>query len=183
MTERISVLRLSVPQTEKGVYSYTEYRRLSCCAKLTNKSNIFSKIGIGARDVKFTIRHNGYLQIHDRLLWRNNNCFITSITPLDRLYDEVDCAIAEVKMCKLYSQGEAAGPTFPGILTERYVNYSEPSDPYSVNDECFVLVSPKQIVMPPGALCEVSGVKYHIRTAHLLDPYKNEYEILRQSDL
>lgn len=183
MMDRISVLRLTIPESERGGYAYSELKKLSCDAELTNKQNIFSKIGVGARDVKFKIRHNGYLELDDRILWRDLHCFITSIIPIDRLYDEVDCAIVPISQCKLIEHGEPDGPTFPGILTEQYVRYQEPADPYSTQVVGYALITPKQIMIAAGSLVEICDTAYHVQTVHALDPHKNEYGIVKVSDL
>ena len=77
---------------------------------------------------------------------------------------------------------QRGGIRFPGILTEKYMKWEQP-EPYSVNRLAYVLVTPKPIQLQRGGLVGVSGINYEVQLAHTLDPYKNEYEIVRTEDL
>ena len=45
-----------------------------------------------------------------------------------------------------------------------------------------VLVTPKQVQVDAGKLIEVQGKPYKVAVCHMLDEYKNEYEIIRTED-
>ena len=75
---------------------------------------------------------------------------------------------------------------FPGILTEKYVRYA-PEETYAKTETAYVLVTPKLISLSPGDLVTVregaaEGV-YNVQVCHVLDPFKNEYEIVRRQDV
>ena len=56
----------------------------------------------------------------------------------------------------------------------------------SVNDLGLVLVVPKAIELMEGDLVTVMAgqpAEYNVQIRHVLDPYKNEYEIVRTEDL
>ena len=55
--------------------------------------------------------------------------------------------------------------------------------PYSTNAITYVLVTPKAIQLQRGGLVGVDGTNYEVQLAHVLDPWKNEYEIMRREDL
>ena len=55
--------------------------------------------------------------------------------------------------------------------------------PYSTNIITYVLVTPKAVTLQRGSVVSVNGTDYAVLLAHVLDPYKNEYEICRTEDL
>ena len=90
--------------------------------------------------------------------------------------------------------GEAGRPTtaetmrvtFPGVLTEKYARY-EREETHAENATSYVLVVPKEIQLKAGDLVTVQegpaqGV-YNVQICHVLDPYKNEYEIAWRGDV
>ena len=74
------------------------------------------------------------------------------------------------------------GAIFPAVLTEKHLKWEQP-EPYSINRITYVLVTPKAVTLTRGKLVEVNGVNYEVQLAHVLDSYKNEYEIVRTEDL
>ena len=46
-----------------------------------------------------------------------------------------------------------------------------------------LLVTPKAVTLQRGGVVAVNGTDYAVQLAHVLDPYKNEYEICRTEDL
>ena len=53
----------------------------------------------------------------------------------------------------------------------------------AVNATAFVRVTPKIVDQEEGRLVDVDGTPYEIQTAHRLDAWKNEFEIVRKADL
>lgn len=159
---------------------------LRVSAELSEKTNLFSKVGIGARDVSFVLRHWNDLSPANALSWDGpggwEHCFITAVEPIDRLYDRVRCARVSLADCIAEANHEPTGPQFPGILTEKYVGH-EQLDPLAVNIITYVLVTPKAVELKRGSIVEVDGVPYEVLTGHLLDQWKNEFEIGRTVDL
>ena len=68
------------------------------------------------------------------------------------------------------------------MLTEKHLKWEQP-EPYSINRITYVLVTPKAIRLQRGGLVGVDGTNYEVQLAHVLDPWKNEYEIMRREDL
>ena len=182
LRERLEVLELTRSERD-GVetWSWESVRRTWARAEVSDKTCLFSSVGIGARRVVFTLRRQD-LTLHQAFRWKGQHCFLTSIVPdgLDHL--TVTAALVDIVDC-LAGAGEAApGPRFPGVLTEKYLKH-EQETPMAVNTLTYVLVTPKAAALESGSLTEVDGVPYEVQVAHTLDRWKNEYEIVRVVDL
>ena len=174
LDQRIAVLALS----QKGqAYSWETSRRTWAKAELATKTNVYSVHGIGAAGVTFTMRRQP-LDLGNALLWRGQHCMITAIRPLGKLHLTVEAALVVVSPCAY----KYTDTTFPAILTEKYLGHQQ-LEPQAINTLRHVLVTPKAIELQPGRLVEVDGTPWPIQVAHLLDPWKNEYELERTVDL
>ena len=174
LDQRLAVLKL----TQEGkAYSWKTTRATWAKAVLATKTNVYSVHGIGAAGVTFTMRRQP-LDLGNALLWRGQHCMITAIRPLGRLHLTVEAALVVVSAC----EDKYTGITFPAIMTEKYLGHQQ-LEPQAVNTLRHVLVTPKAIELPPGQLVEVAGTPWPIQVAHLLDPWKNEYELERTVDL
>ena len=71
--------------------------------------------------------------------------------------------------------------TFPGMLVEKYLR-SNTETGHDEGEVTLVLVTPKQVQVDAGKLIEVQGKPYKVAVCHMLDEYKNEYEIIRTED-
>lgn len=181
LRERIGVLNLQF-QEENDQYQWTESRRLWADAELDTRSNLLSSVGIGARGVTFVIRNHSGLTLHDAFSWHGQHCFLTAILPHEHPgYLTVKAALVEVRTCRKDADLTPAGGIFPGILTEKYVKHEEPDLHAEVTTD-YVLVTPKTISLVPGSWVTVDDAFYRVQVPHLLDPYKNEYEIRRRED-
>lgn len=181
LRDRIGVLQLQF-QEERNQYQWDESRRLWADAQPDTRSNLFSSVGIGARGVTFVIRKHSGLTLHDAFLWNGQHCFLTAILPHGHPgYFTVKAALAEVRICRKDADLTPAGCTFPGILTEKSVKHEEPDLHAEVTTD-YVLVTPKVISLAPGSWVTVDDAFYRVQVPHLLDPYKNEYEIRRRED-
>lgn len=159
--------------------------------EIQSKSNLFSKIGIGARSVNFEMFRRE-LTMHQAIQWNGRFCFISNIIK-NGVYLNVSAALVEPVECtykeKKYKRGNLNRPeeiepeivTFPGILTEKYLGH-EKDVPRAVNELEHVLVTPKPIEMKPGKIVIVGEKPYTVTICHTLDEYKNEYEIRREAD-
>ena len=172
---------LELRQTSEGTWEWVPIRRAWAQVEQTAKTNLFSKVGEGARDAAVVIRRQS-LTLHQALRWKGQHLFLTSITKRDRMYLDVQTALVDPVLCRANTDEEEPGATFPGILTEKYAKWEQP-EPYSINRLTYVLVAPKVIQLQRGGLVAVDGVNYEVQLAHTLDPYKNEYEIVRTEDL
>lgn len=174
MDERVSVLTLA----QEGLTYRWETARLTWAkAELSSKTNVYSVHGIGAAGVAFTMRRQP-LTLGNALLWRGQHCFITRIAPAGRLHMTVEAALVVTSQC----EDKYTGTTFPAVMTEKYLGHQQ-LEPYAINTLTHVLVTPKVITLTPGQLVEVDNTPWPIQVAHLLDPWKNEYEIERTVDL
>lgn len=167
---------LELRETATGVWEWVTLRRAWAQVEQTTKTNLFSKVGVGARDAAIVIRRQS-LTLHQALRWKGRHLFLTSITHRDRNYLDVAAALVDLVGCR-----SEDGVRFPGVITEKYAKWDQP-EPYSVNQLTYVLVTPKGIVLQRGGLVAVMGVNYEVQVAHALDPYKTEYEIVRTEDL
>lgn len=172
---------LELRETASGVWEWTTVRRAWAQVEQTAKTNLFSKVGVGARDAAIVIRRQS-LTLHNALRWRGQHLFLTSITHRDRNHLDVGAALVEPVAVTLREEGTTAGRTFPGVLTEKYARH-EQEWPMSVNELGLVLVTPKAITLPPGYLVEARNSAWEVLVPHELDEYKNEYEIGRRVDL
>lgn len=172
---------LELRETSAGVWEWSAIRRAWGQVEQTAKTNLFSKVGVGARDAAVVLRRQ-HLTLHNALRWKGQHLFLTAITSRDRNHLDVAAALVELVECRADADERADGTRFPGVLTEKYAKWDQP-EPYSVNQLTYVLVTPKGIVLQRGGLVAVDGVNYEVQVAHTLDQYKNEYEIVRTEDL
>ncbi|MBQ9733346.1 MAG: hypothetical protein IJV74_03825 [Clostridia bacterium] len=174
LRERVSVLTLKDKGSE---YVWEESRRSWAKAELNTRKNIWSVHGIGATGVTFVMRCSS-LCLDNALKWRGQHCFISSIIPYGRGHVKVEAALVEPVQC----EDKYKSLTFPALMTEEWHKH-EQLEPHAINTLSHVLVTPKCIELKPGKLVTVAGDAWPIKTAHTLDPHKNEYIIERTVDL
>lgn len=179
LSDRLEVLELQ--ETSPGVWAWTTVRRAWAQVEQTTKTNLFSKVGVGARDAAVVLRRQS-LTLRQALRWKGRHLFLTAITDRDRGHLNVAAALVNPVDCQTEGEEGNSGLQFPGILTEKYLKWEQP-EPYSVNQLTYVLVTPKVIDLRRGCLVWVAGAHYEVQVAHTLDEYKNEYEIFRTEDL
>ena len=132
---------LELRQTSEGTWEWVPIRRAWAQVEQTSKTNLFSKVGVGARDAAIVLRTQP-LTLHHALRWRGQHLFLTSITKLDRMHLDLQAALVSVVRCVGQGYTTTVGPgnrpvkqpgperTFPGVLTEKYVRY-ETEDSYA----------------------------------------------------
>ena len=154
-------------------------------------------MGIGARNAKLVLRARP-LSLCQALRWRGQHLFLTGITKLDRMHLNVQAALVNVVTCLAARTEDTVGAagrpvaaetmriSFPGILTEKYAKY-EREETHAENDTGYVLVVPKVISLKAGDLVTVQDgpakAVYAVTICHVLDQFKNEYEIARRGDV
>lgn len=179
LNERLE--RLELQETAANTWEWVSVGRLWGQVTVDGGTNLFSKVGIGARNAKLVIRTRS-ITLHEALRWKGQHIFLTSITKRDRTHLELQGALVSVDMVTLQADRNTTEMTFPGVLTEKYVRHSQ-EWPMSYNDISLVLVVPKKVKLRPGCLVAVKDSLWEILIPHELDPYKNEYEIGRRVDL
>lgn len=191
MNRRISILEFS--KIEHG-YEWVTVK--NTWAKVQRKSlkNLFSQIGIGADTAIFTV-HRQPLTLHQAILWNGEHYFLTDIADVEssKMYYEVTaarvypvpCAVTHFKTVlnelKNPVAQEKETVVFPAILTEKYAGF-EQKEPQAVTKITYVLVVPKAIILPISDVVEIQRKKYCVQVAHILDEYKNEYEVTYEGD-
>ena len=188
---------LELRETAPGVWEWTPVRRAWASITFQSKTNLFSKVGIGARDAAVIVRRQP-LTLPHALRWGDTHLFLTSITPMGRNHLEVDAAVVETVACAAVRTEDTVGEngrpvhreamrvTFPAVLTEKYVRY-EREDTHAESETAYVLVTGKPIELKEGDLVTVregpARGTYHVQAAHWLDPYKSEYEMAWRGDV
>lgn len=178
LRDALQVLELA--ESPEGTWTWQKVRKARGQVELSTGRNLFSTVGIGARGAEIILRRQD-ITLHNALLWGEQHLFLSAILPEGRLHLRVQAALVEPVKCQA-DMDEGGGVRFPGILTEKYLKWEQP-EPYSVNRLSYVLVTPKPIQIQRGGLVGVGGINYEVQLAHTLDPYKNEYEIVRTEDL
>lgn len=181
LRERLQVLELA--RADQKTWTWKCVRMAPGHVELGTGNNLFSSVGIGARDCSLVLRAQP-LTLDQALRWGDQHIFLTSIQPgIDRGHLAVRGALVDLVDCVADVHGPESGQLkFPAVLTEKYVRYGQP-DPYATNQITYVLVTPAVVDLQRGGLVTVAGVNYVVQTAHVLDPHKREYEILRTDDL
>ena len=158
-----------------------------------DKNNIFSSVGIGARNVEFVIRRRE-ISLHNALQWRGRHCFLTGITDEGRGHLRVTAALIEPVVCRSYrsiiTHNENRNPVhtleplfeFKACVTEKYMGFMQ-QQPQAQIKETLVLVTPKSVELKMGDIVEISGFgKYAVTLPHTIDEFKNEYEAQRTKE-
>ena len=172
---------LELRETAAGVWEWVAVRQAWARIELQNKTNLFSKVGIGARDASIVIRRQS-ISLHNALRCGGRHFFLTSIVQRGRNHLDIGAAVVTMDIIQLIPAGEKSGMTFPGVLTEKYMGHTQ-EWPMSANELRLVLVVPKPIVLRPGSLVGARGAEWEVLVPHELDAFKNEYEIGRTVDL
>ena len=85
---------LELRETAPGVWEWTPVRRAWASITVKSKTNLFAKVGIGARDAAVIVRRQP-LTLHHALRWGDTHLFLTSITPMGRNHLEVAKCVAK----------------------------------------------------------------------------------------
>lgn len=188
---------LELRETAEQTWEWVTIRRAWAQVEQTNKTNLFSKVGVGARDAAIVLRTQP-LTLHHALRWKGKHLFLTAITKGDRMHLNVQGAMVTPVTCTAKGYTTTVGPdnrpqkvekppvTFPGVLTEKYVGY-EREDTYAKAKRTLVLVTPKAVTIGEGDLVTVTQgpaqAVYNVQARHVLDEYKNEYEMNFSGDV
>lgn len=187
---RIDILTLA---NAGDVYSWGVSDTIWTNIEELDKINLFSKVGIGVKSAKFTIRKRA-LTLHNAFKWQGRHYFLTDIKEIDRMFYEVTAAQIEPKTCiatrNIISKNELNRPvsspqtvaTFPACLVEKYLGYQQ-QKPQAVNELTYVLITPKVIELQVADLVQVGSDTFNVQIVHSLDEYKNEYEINLNKDV
>lgn len=195
LRDRVEVLEL-LPTAEG--WTWGAVRKTWAKVELTGKTNLFSKVGLGARDAAVTVRRQD-LTLGHALRHRGQHLFLTGVVEPERGWYDLTAAVVELTPCVGRPVKNELGPgnrpvrvelppvTFPGVVTEKYLGHRRDGDgTHDVVTRTLVLVTPKPVELTEGALVDLGGREpgtYAVTVAHRLDPWKNEYEITRMADV
>jgi len=158
--------------------------------------SIYSKQGVTSKSVRFTVNSTPGITLHNAIALappETGHFFLADIDRETPGFDVLSAAVAEPVTCRVERtrtvKGEKNRPedkkltplTFPGYLTEKYLRQMQ-DEPMSYSEARYVLITPKAIEIGANELVKIGNVFYEAVIPHTLDPYKNEYEILRRSD-
>ena len=66
-------------------------------------------------------------------------------------------------------------------MTEKYLKFDSLT-PQDVTETTYVLVTPKAVALRTGEVVTIGEDAFCVQIGHTLDPYKNEYEVMRKED-
>lgn len=163
---------------EKG-WEWREYRKAWAKVTHTNGLAIFANSGVGGREAEFILRRQSFT-LADAILWKDQFCLPTSITPLGPGHIVVKAALVTPRTCKGIERETGIEIQFPGVVTEKYQRH-EQLEPMAQNAVKLVLVTPTVVKLKLGSLVTVGEDKapWWVKIAHEMDPDKHEYEIER----
>ncbi len=186
LKDRISLMEL---KQVLNTYSWEQATLFWAKAEPLKENNIFSKVGLSTKSIKFKVRKNSSLSLHNAFRWKGKHCFLTNITETDPMFLEITAALIEPYTCTVERTGQPTldnlnrpvygdsnALTFPGCLTEKYLGHVQ-GEPMTSVEARYVLVTPKTIILSTGELVTINNIPYTVLIPHTLDIYKNEYEI------
>lgn len=179
LRERVDVLELK--PAEAG-WAWEKVKTTWTAVEVTGKTNLFSRVGIGARDVALTMRRQR-LTLCQALRWKGLHLFLTEVTEPKPGWMVVKAAIVAPVLCRSAVEEGPGGTVFPGVLTEKYLSSAQ-REPQTENTNTYVLVTPKVVTLELGSLVRVGDEPpMEVKIAHTLDAFKNEYEVGRRYEL
>ncbi len=196
LRDRVQVLTLSKAGDQ---YQWAPSDAIWAKVELTGKTNLFSAVGIGARDALITLRRRP-LCLHQALLWRGQHLFLTEVLPPEGSFMTARAAVVQPQTWtgqrfetgidkdrqNRPSRKKLPPIRFPGIITEKYLGH-QMDERHAATTTTFVLVTPKAVELSPGDLVSnldtAKDKPYVVQVAHTLDQWKNEYEIARKEDV
>lgn len=193
LRERVEVLKL---QAVEGGWAWAPVRQTWAGVEVTDKTNLFSKVGIGARDARLALRRQD-LTLHNALRWKGQHLFLTSLAECQPGWLEGKAALVEPVECLAVRTEDAVGKggkpirretmrlAFPSMLTEKYSGYAR-EETHAEIRMTYVLVTPKAVCLEMGDVVTVKGGNapgsYYVTVPHMLDDFKNEYEAAWKGD-
>ena len=187
---------LEICETAPHTYEWQTKESIWAKPDHQNYRSLLSNNSIMQRSMKLTARRGGAypdITLHHALRFDGLHCFLTDIDVDSPDWYVLTAAIVEPATCEAErtttGMGELNRPdvergeplVFPGVLTEKYQRQTQ-GDPMSYSEARYVLVTPKCISLVVGEIVNIGDQPYEAVIAHTLDPYKNEFEVLRRRD-
>lgn len=153
---------------------------------------VYSSYAVGTPGARFVLRARK-TTLFDAILCGGKHYMIAEIKQ-DKAYETVTAAEVTLVPCTksapvisgrdAYNRpvyGEPEELVFPGILAEKYMNYTQ-EQPNASIERGVMLTTPKEILLSVGDEIHAGGAKYAVQRAYLLDIHKNDYEIVEKRD-
>lgn len=185
---------ISLKETTLGCFSWETERKLWAHPKRQTRRNLFFKAGPEAVSVLFSM-HPQPVTLHQAIQWEGRNYLLTAVNRKSPVLQEVCAAEVEHRGCtvsrpidqvddlKRPVPGMEERLSFPGVLIEKYKGYTYAQLlPHAQYTESYVLITPKVVRLEVGEIVEIGGGFYAVRVPHVLDPFKNKYEVHRKVD-
>lgn len=160
-------------------WTWKEYRKAWAKVTQTERMAIYANSGVGSREAELVLRRQSFTLV-DAILWKEQFCLPTSITPLGPGHLLVRAALVPLRTCKGVDRETGRGLEFPAVVTERYQGHQQ-LEPMAQNAVRLVLVTPKCIKLQLGSLVTVGEDPdpWWVKIVHEVDEYKHEAEIER----
>lgn len=172
---------LAFQEEEPGRWGWVPVRTIHAQVELQHRAAVYSKLATSSRGVELRLRAQKDLNPDSALRWKGQHIHVTAVCP-----DGTGCVLVQgVLIEPVLCQGDVHhkdGPTFPGLLGERYLGHGLEA-PYAMGTVEYILTTPKVIELRCGSLVRVGGLPYVVETAHVLGSHQNEYEITRRGEL
>ncbi|MCI1958597.1 MAG: hypothetical protein LKJ25_03115 [Clostridia bacterium] len=180
------------PIESDGTTEYTKKGRVWCDVTIDGKSNLFSRVGVGARNAVIIVRSGNDIKMTDAISWHGKHLFITSIVS-DIFYTTINAAIVTLTACEVIKKTTSydaqmrpvitddSAIHFPAVMTEKYEGFKR-NEPYSTNTNGYIIVTPKNISLVTGDIVNIDSKSYTVINRYVLDEHKNEYEIELRED-
>lgn len=193
LNERIEILDYILKEKR---YVWEKKKAIWSNIEQDQKINIFSGYAKAGTTTLFAVREQE-IGMCNVILYQEKYYLITGLKKLDRMYAQVQTAKLPVYDCQYtrynpdniildkYNRPTNTNPTvtqFQGMLAEKYLG-SQAETPQTVSEMGYILLTPKVIQLEQNEVVTISEGDYVIKSCHLLDEYKNEYEILRRKDV
>jgi len=187
---------LELVEVEIGVYEWRQKKRIWSKMEHLTTNCVYSKNGISARSARFTIESRHEITLHNALALAppgTGHFFLADINREKPGFYVLSTAVIAPVTCEAERTKTVTGALnrpeteklqpliFPGYLTEKYLRQTQDA-PMSYSETRYVLITPKAIGIQTGELVDIGGALYETVIPHVLDPWKNEYEILERKD-
>lgn len=194
LTDKISILSLSsAVNGTSTVFTWAGQKTIWAKAEQLDLPHVsYNRMG---KLVRFLVRKTE-LSPANAIHWNNQFCMLTCVSEIGRQYLEVIASLTEPVTCGVVSYSssldqlnrpvltQSKSMAFPGILAKKagHETTYEQRKPMAEVTERKLLFAPKQVTLQPGTIVEAGGKRYTVTAMDDLDPYRNEYEILRKGD-
>lgn len=160
-------------------WEWVECRKAWAKVTPTNGLAIYANSGVGGREAEFILRRQRF-DLNNAILWRDQFCLPTSVSPLGPGHLVVKAALVSKRTCSGVERGTGRTIQFPAVATEKYMGHQQ-LEPMAQNAVRLVLVTPTAVELALGSLVTVGDdpAPYWVKIPHEMDPYKHEYEIER----